>query len=545
MYNKKYFTKDLIMTTPLNASASTAGSLIAKSIFEIPQFQREYAWKKEEVNEFWSDLETNLKNESYFLGLIILTEEKNIRHVVDGQQRLLTLTLLATAIYHKAKELDRNALADRIDADFLNSIDYDTDKISPRVNLSDSSENKILKQILKGNYTDTSNSKLLDSYKLLYNNLNNNIKSDPFKILGIWAKFITDKLYFAVFIHPDSSSAYKVFEVINTRGVELTTADLLKNYILSQFPKDKQQEIYENWQYISKQIESLGEQSFVQYIRHVVNSYRGYILPKDLYDFLAQRTTYKTKESMSPNKLIELLNTNLPYYMQIMDPRQEGPAEEEELEIFSTLNALSVITIRPLLLSIATTPNAIEGMRYLLKLVVRRMVAGSLGTGNVERKLVESAKLIRESGRWEDMIDELAELNPTEESFQNQIENKQFSKKTLTVIRHSILENTITPKINGILHQIRPQKVEINTWTGFDTVQASYYVGTLANCYLMKINKRDPLAVNWSGFVDTMIDQGIDSEIKNELLNIPNWNHIELVKISKLLSMKAVNVWYQ
>jgi len=71
----------------LNASASSAGALLSGSVFEVPQFQREYSWQEDEVADFWNDLRTNIESESYFLGLVILTDEAKQKHVVDGQRR--------------------------------------------------------------------------------------------------------------------------------------------------------------------------------------------------------------------------------------------------------------------------------------------------------------------------------------------------------------------------------------------------------------------------------------------------------------------------
>ena len=69
----------------------------------------------------------SLEAESNFMGLIILTERPERKFVVDGQQRLITLTLLAAAIYFEAKVKNRKALAERIQGDFITSINYDTD----------------------------------------------------------------------------------------------------------------------------------------------------------------------------------------------------------------------------------------------------------------------------------------------------------------------------------------------------------------------------------------------------------------------------------
>lgn len=112
---------------------------MSNSTFVVPPFQRDYAWGDDEVDAFLSDIKNSLDEDSYFLGLIILTREGGSFQVVDGQQRIITLTLLATALYHEAHLRDRRALADRIQSDFLRTINYETDDADPRVRLSDAS----------------------------------------------------------------------------------------------------------------------------------------------------------------------------------------------------------------------------------------------------------------------------------------------------------------------------------------------------------------------------------------------------------------------
>jgi uncharacterized protein with ParB-like and HNH nuclease domain len=60
----------------------------------VPPFQREYSWARDEVAAFWDDLRASLDPESYFLGLVVLTDSPGRKAVIDGQQRLITLTLL-------------------------------------------------------------------------------------------------------------------------------------------------------------------------------------------------------------------------------------------------------------------------------------------------------------------------------------------------------------------------------------------------------------------------------------------------------------------
>lgn len=539
------------MHTPLNASATTAGALISSSTFEVPPYQREYSWLEDEVSEFWNDLKNALGDDSYFLGLVILTDEGKRKQVVDGQQRILTLTLLAAALYHDALASGRKALAERIQADFLRSIDYETDETLPRVVLSDQTDNETFQAILttgNGNEAlapanaDSLSKRMQESFNFLQKKLREDLAQDPFKRLGVWTEFITNRLYFAVFIHPDSAAAYRVFEVINTRGRELTTADLLKNYILNQTPPLKREDRYHEWQSVARPFSQYGANSFVQYIRHVVTVEGGHILPKDLFDFLAKRTAHGNKIPPAPDELMRLLKQNLPLYMQMIDPSLEGPADLEALKIFAALNSLGVIAVRPILLAIFDTPNPLEGMRHILKLVVRRIVVGNLGTGNVERRFGEAAKNVHDSGDWHAVEKELADLNPPREDFVEQFRKRSFNKGALAFLRSSIISTSITPDTLGILHFIMPRQQAV--WNGLSEEDALFWGGTIANTFLSTLERRPKEAVSWEGFKHSILSEGVNGEWVEKLRNLDVWDTRSLEAISDELAKAAGDVWY-
>jgi len=538
--------------TPLNAAASSAGALLSSSTFDVPPFQREYSWQENEVADFWSDLRSNLDAESYFLGLVILTEEDEKgkrRHVVDGQQRIVTLTLLATALYHQAVERGRKALADRIKADFLRSINYDSDETDPRVRLSDDADDATFQAILDtgetpgdlGEYGSVSH-RMAESYAYLRNKLKEDLKVDPFKRLGMWTEFLTHRVYFAVFVHPDAASAYQVYEVINTRGRELTTADLLKNYVLSQTTKAKREARYRQWQAISSQFDAAGSSSFVQYIRHVVTVQAGHILPKDLFGFLAQRSSHTDKLAPSPDKLMGLLEQHLPLYMQMIDPSLAGPAEPEALKIFTALNSLGVIAVRPILLAIAATPRPMEGMKYILQLVVRRIVVGNLGTGNVERRFGEAARRVFETGNWEALLTDLKDLNPTHQEFVEQLRKRSFNKGVLAFLRRSILAKTITPEAPGVLHFIWTRQSP--DWNGMSEEDGAFWASTIGNTYLSELDRRPKEATNWVDFKRLMIPTAVGGEWVDELELVDEWNALAVEVMGKKLAEVAGDVWY-
>lgn len=540
------------MDTPLNASANSAGAIFSNNIFEIPRFQREYSWTSEEINDFWADLRGSIDSDSYFLGLIILTNPQDDangrKQVVDGQQRILTLSLLANVIYHEAIARDRKALADRIRANFLLSIDYETDEQMPRVKLSDESDNATFQTILatgreppEAINPESVSAKILASHNSLVRALREDLRADPFRRLGKWTEFLTSRLYFAVFIHPDSDAAYQVYEVVNTRGRDLTTADLLKNYVLSQAGQF-QLARYEQWQAISKNFPTDGTNNFVQYIRHVVTVRSGYILPKDLFGLLAGRKTSGDRQAPRPNELMTLLEGHLPLYLQIIDPTAAGPASTEALGVFSAFNSLGVITVRPILLACSELDDAQAGMEWILRLVVRRIVTGYLGTGNVERRLGESARAISAARDWRPMTELLADLNPTQEEFTNRLKNRSFNKQVLTFLRRSITQHTITPNPHGFLHFIWTRNP---LFRGMTEEEGSFWNATVGNTVILNAEKRSRTVVDWLTFKEQLLVVAADGEWTHQLSQLADWNVEAVESLGAALAEEAGRIWYE
>lgn len=534
------------MDTPLDAASSTAGALFAASTFSVPQFQREYTWEKEEVEEFFTDLARALSDDSYFLGLIIVTGEGQRKDVVDGQQRILTLTLLATALSRKAVQYKRNAVADRLRTTFLRSINFDTDEELPRVSLSDPKDNATLQAILEGESpkydkdNDQSVSfKLVSAYETLDRLLAEDIQDDPFRRIGTWADFLTNRLYFARFVHPDPGSAYRVFEIINTRGKELTTADLLKSYVLSQTPTALVEQRYDEWQELASSFEG-NTATFVQFIRHCVTLDKGHVQPRDLYDVLTGRGRVK-RTPVAPETLMKLLELNHPAYTQMVDPTMEGPATTAELSVYATLNAINVVSVRPILLAMRKTPNPDQGAKDLLRLVVRRIVVGSLGTGNVERRFGQTARKIEDDGAWEAALATLSDLNPDRSDFRQRVHHRSLNRNVLTVIRASALQRSITPDLDGYLYQVKPRSAD---WSQADEDRAAYWASTIGNSFLATEPRRPMGSSSWTGFKTALAPLGVPGEWTQRITSFDRWDIDAIETVGGEIAEVAAEVWY-
>jgi hypothetical protein len=537
------------MLNELTASAVNAGALFSNSRFEVPLYQREYSWTLDEIKEFWADLQhaKQSESESYFLGLVILTENNGIYQVVDGQQRMLTLTLLVVALRDEAKKSGREALAEKLQSDFLTAINYKTDVMEQRVTLSGELDSTTLDRVIAGNIDqnlpeEDLSRRLLIAFDNLKQWLRTDVSRDPFKKLGEWAEFITGRLYFAVFTHPDKASAYRVFEAINTRGRSLTTADLLKNFLLSQVGHGEQKNAYERWQRVSQQFDSDSGVSYVQYIRHVVTVRAGYILPKELYDYLARRGSFKAADPPPPLDLLKELEDRLPLYSQMIDPTIGGPADEEMLKVYRAFNQLSVITVRPILLALFDLPNSLEASKALLRLVVRRIVVGNLGTGSVERRFGEAAKDLFRNKDWDRVWRSFVELNPAQDDFSSQLSRRSFNKTVLAFLRKSVVAGTITPVENGALHLIRVKSSD--AWGGFDDDELSYWINTIGNTLLTRGERRSKDAVDWPAFKRTMLPDAVDGEFIDELCLRDVWNANSVEEEGRRIANLASAVWY-
>ena len=539
------------MSTPLHATAATAGSLFGTSSFLVPDYQREYAWTDDEVKQFWADLSGNLSGESYFLGLIILAGEEDRRYVVDGQQRIITLSILAAAIRQECLDRGRKALADVVETTFLKVVNYKTDEKLPRTVLADIDDNQSFFTIIDNSgaalqipqldeQQDGISARLWSSFRLLRDRLKGNIRADPFAKLGEWVEFITEKLYFAIFNHPDKETAYRVFEVVNDRGRDLTTADLLKNFVLSQ-SGDQREAIYLEWKRLSKIFGRDNLNNFVQFIRHVVTVRSGYVLPRDLYSFLKDGPETGPKQRPLPLALVQHMSDASPLYEQMVDPSAEGPATAVEAGAFQVLDALSVIAVRPILLALHDVPDRDDGVDYLLRLVVRRIVVGSLGTGNIERRFGDAARQIREEQSWRVLERDLADLNPAREDFVQQLRRRPMSKATLTFLRRSILQQTVTPNSIGTLHFIATKNANDDAANGEGVGQ---YQATLGNTFLAAVDRR-PIGVdNWDAFKAVMFPLGVPGERLALLGDRDAWRARDAEEVGAALAEDAGLIWY-
>lgn len=549
------------MALYLDGKSLTAGELFHNHRFLIPQYQREYAWGKAEVEEFMRDLAGSL-TEDYFIGLIILAGEEDEKEVVDGQQRLVTITLLAHHLVELALRSERHALVSRLDSTFLREIDYASDEERPRLRLSSAADNAALLRILNGEtegdppewqrevdpaleVNDIANlntaANLLEASNAIRSFLENDMGEDAFKRLGTWAEFLTNRLYIARFILPDVNAAYRTFETINARGKNLTTADLLKSYVLSEAPEGSEDDFYSRWLAIQTDLGDAKRNTLVQFIRHAFTLQRGYVLPRDLYDELTGRGT--KNPALPGADVLDMLEHEIDVYRQINNPELSGPSSDLSLGVFQILSRLNVQGVRPILLAISHLRDAEQGYSQVLRLVVTRMTVGNLGTGAIDRRFGETAKRIVEVGSWREPMAELQhELMPDKDRFFQAIRDRSMNRNLLELLRASALTGELAPIHSNTLHLVKPKNGD---WGTADPQAISRWVHNIGNTVFATVSRRPHGTSDWDTFLGDFLPYAAEAgEDIQRFLAYEKWDENSVKQEAEHVARKATEVWF-
>lgn len=364
--------------------------------FRIPLFQRPYSWEKEHWETLWEDLMSIYTDEvkgSYFLGPIVTqavideTTADGISPyiVIDGQQRLTTLTIILAALRSYLKKNNKE-MAQEIDELYLINKFKKNDDIYKVLPTQDDRE--IYKSIIqvKPSKDVTKEGKIYKAYKFFENkfkkpNLEDDISLDYSKFKTI----LLERLLLVNITSDDNDNPYLIFESLNNKGEELTQADLVRNYIFMKLPHEEMQEVYENeWLPFEESFKrSLGQK---EYANELTSAFWFY-LRKD-GEAINQKEVYKVikkrfdKSGIGVKSELQKLIQFAKYY-QRLNVCEEEP-EYRLRHRFTRLNRLNFNTCHIFLLNVyyeyeeekLSLDNFERILLYLESYFVRRLFAG-------------------------------------------------------------------------------------------------------------------------------------------------------------------------
>lgn len=229
------------------AEAVLFSSLLQKGRFDVPWHQRYYDWEKKDVASLLLDIKEAMteKRRCYFVGAVIVVEVEEGRWKInDGQQRMVTVSLICAALCRKFAEetgdSQREALALRmlfdIDSNRVAKLD-DAEQYTPRIQATENDEVRY-KQMLRGNTIGT-NGKLVAAWQAIDDFLQEMNEE------CLWERYfdyLREHLEVACLTVPRDIDPNAVFETINCRGKPLDDLDLIRNFIYSYFNSQKEVE---------------------------------------------------------------------------------------------------------------------------------------------------------------------------------------------------------------------------------------------------------------------------------------------------------------
>ncbi|EJB89783.1 hypothetical protein HPHPH19_0845 [Helicobacter pylori Hp H-19] len=313
--------------------------------FVIPIYQRLYSWKKEQCEQLWDDIIKiggNDKMNGHFIGSILYVRN-GITHsspllIIDGQQRLTTITLLCIALRnHLSDEVKR----EKIESYLINS-NKDGDK-KFRLILSESDKDTLLFLIDKNKRKPSE-----PSVKIMEN----------FKLFEKWISENTDKLetifkglekFMIVWIalEKGKDDPQLIFESMNSKGIELTQTDLIRNYIIMETEVEKQENFYENYWRAMEEDFKQNETLFNRFVRHYLTIKTGKIPNiKKVYEAFKD---YQQKEGIEIEDLLKDLQKYCGYFCQIAFKKE---ADKDLNKALSFLVDLEMDVVYPLLLEL-------------------------------------------------------------------------------------------------------------------------------------------------------------------------------------------------
>ena len=230
--------------------AKSVRSLLSEK-YRIDYYQRDYKWEPKHIRELIEDITARFlqgfephherkavaKYGKYFLGSIIVSEKAGVRYIVDGQQRLTSLTLLLAFLDRLQRDL---RLGDQDRVHIANLI-YSTQYGIQSFNLDVEERIACLEALVNGENPDTTNE--LPSVQNLINRFNDIADIFPHELRGSSLPYFLDWLIDNVMLVEITTftddDAYTIFETMNDRGLSLSPTDMLKGYLLASIADDR------------------------------------------------------------------------------------------------------------------------------------------------------------------------------------------------------------------------------------------------------------------------------------------------------------------
>lgn len=391
----------------MEADATTLLNFIKgnqKNQLVIPIYQRLYSWEKEQCKQLWDDIIKiggDDKMDGHFIGSILyvldrITHSNNALLIIDGQQRLTTITLLLIALRDHLNDEDEfleKFSCQKIQNHYLINSDKDGDK-KFRLILSESDKDTLLSLIDKDRRKPSEPSlKIVENFKLFEEWVSNTDKLETiFKGL--------DKLMIVeIALEKEKDDPQLIFESMNSKGMELAQTDLIRNYIIMETEVEKREGFYNKYWRAMEEKFKQNKKWFDRFVRHYLTIKTREI--PNINKVYAALKDYRQKEGIGIEDLLKDLQKYCEYFCRIAFKKEENKDLNKALGF---LVDLEMDVIYPLLLElysdysdgVLSKDDFRRSIALIESYICRRAVCG-LGTNSLNKVFPSFARYIQKN----------------------------------------------------------------------------------------------------------------------------------------------------
>lgn len=553
-----------------NTANQTLRQLLGNGLtYQVPRFQRDYSWGADEWDDLWQDIQQTMMPDgepAHYMGYLVLqTHDNKTFDVIDGQQRLTTLSLLVLAVLKRFQDLvkkeveakDNQLRLDQFRNAYIGYLDPVT--LVPRNKLTLNRNNDAYYkdylaplQPLPQRNLRASEHALRKAFDWFYTKIGD-IPQDGIK-LAQFVDSLADKLFFTVITVTDELNAFKVFETLNARGVRLSPTDLLKNYLFSVVDKESHhpneiEALERRWEKI---VGRLGDDSFPSFLRVHWNSRRRFVREAELFKTIRADTPSKERAFA----LIREMEGDVDLYAGFSRPEDNIWTEKQRVYV-RELRLFNVRQPWPLLLA-ANRAYDETGFTDLLRacsiVTFRYNIIGERATNEQERIYNSIAQRIS-SGELKqagDAIRALAPLYLNDEAFRTAFVEKVVkttASRNTRLARYILfrLEKHLTQTDYDMdsplytLEHILPQNPK-EDWPEFSAKEADQGVYRLGNFTLLEAAKNRQLE-NFSFTTKKAIYAESQFKQTTRLADEETWTISRLVARQSWMAKQAISIW--
>lgn len=458
----------------MEAAERTISQILTEEIrYEIPAYQRPYSWEKGNVEQFLEDIweAFEAEDEEYFIGSLITIEREKgkLYEVVDGQQRLTTLNLVLARLRDAIEDPDvKSDLAKRI----LPKNPYTGDEATPRLTLRKNDQGFFRKYVLSAaEIPETKRVEVAKEQDAPKQRIVENLEAiDTFiarhdqQTLKLFANFLLTKVYVVFVTTASWQSAYRLFNVLNARGMALSNADLIKNMLFARLGGDtaRSTELEEAWLTLEEQI---GIDRLDQFLGH----HRSSVIAIKARKSLHEEYEPMVKEAETPFAFLDDLNDSSRNYLRVLQNEFEGAGARRAVR---SLHRVAFEEWIPPLLAFLNTPveglpehefidllerityqNWIRRLAFTARLTVYFQLINAIRAG-------KSADEVRAVFRQSAQNDEFRSL------LDGEVYGKPFARALLLRLEEADQDESVTKDYSGriTIEHVLPQALKDEYW---------------------------------------------------------------------------------